>query len=377
MIEALRPSTLGEILDRAVDMYRSRFLVFLGIASLPAGVVFASAVAVFLFFAWMGTAGRSLDPTTAGLFAFLFLAGSGLILVPLCAAAAGLGAGALSHAAVAAFHHQPMGIRQAWKAAWKRGWRYIGIFLIEALIIFVAPGVVGSILVTIFGVSAGLMGATSEDAGNAVGVALLLVLLGLTVYGVWMLLMLCLSFSASAAENAPAWTAVKRALLLSKGTRGRILVLYVLGIALRWSFSILLSALFVLVVMAIPHLNTPQHSSLIGTILLFVVYGGSFAVRAFTKPVYAIAQLLFYYDQRIREEGFDIEWMMLQAGLVPAPAAAPEPAPWMPPVPRTPAPAPEPVEAAVAAVPGTSAMQPPAAPSVETAEPPRPAGEPA
>src|SRR5579864_4043252 len=129
MIETLRPSTLGEILDRTADMYRSRFLVFLGIASLPAGVVFASAVAVFLFFAWMGTQGRSVDPTVGGVVALLFVAGCGLILAPLCTAVASLGAGALNHAAVAAFHHQPMGIRQAYKAAWKRGWRYIGIFL--------------------------------------------------------------------------------------------------------------------------------------------------------------------------------------------------------------------------------------------------------
>jgi hypothetical protein len=36
--------------------------------------------------------------------------------------------------------------------------------------------------------------------------------------------------------------------------------------------------------------------------------------------------VLFYYDQRIRKEGFDIEWMMEQAGLAKvAPAArAPE-----------------------------------------------------
>jgi hypothetical protein len=36
--------------------------------------------------------------------------------------------------------------------------------------------------------------------------------------------------------------------------------------------------------------------------------------------VYGIALMLFYYDQRIRQEAFDIEWMMLKAGLV-VPAA--------------------------------------------------------
>ncbi len=32
----LRPMTLGEILDRTFQIYRSRFLVFIGIAALPA-----------------------------------------------------------------------------------------------------------------------------------------------------------------------------------------------------------------------------------------------------------------------------------------------------------------------------------------------------
>jgi hypothetical protein len=36
--------------------------------------------------------------------------------------------------------------------------------------------------------------------------------------------------------------------------------------------------------------------------------------------MYATGFTLFYYDQRIRKEGFDIEWMMQAAGMtVPAP----------------------------------------------------------
>jgi hypothetical protein len=58
------------------------------------------------------------------------------------------------------------------------------------------------------------------------------------------------------------------------------------------------------------------------TILVFVYYGSGLAVQAFTKPVFGIALVLFYYDQRIRNEGFDIEWMMQRAGLV-APVAMP------------------------------------------------------
>jgi hypothetical protein len=66
-------------------------------------------------------------------------------------------------------------------------------------------------------------------------------------------------------------------------------------------------------------------------------------VRALTKPVYGIALTLFYFDQRIRKEGFDIEWMMQKAGMVQA-----SPAALM--VPTSPELVPEPVGETLAAV---------------------------
>ena len=39
-------------------------------------------------------------------------------------------------------------------------------------------------------------------------------------------------------------------------------------------------------------------------------------------PIWATGVTLLYYDQRVRKEGFDIEWMMQAAGLT-APAPAP------------------------------------------------------
>jgi hypothetical protein len=196
----------------------------------------------------------------------------------------------------------------------------------------------------------------------------------------WMLLMVCLSFPASVAEDASAWTAFRRAITLSKGTRGRILVLYILGMVLRWGLSFLLTIPVILIIVLVPGLDTPQHSRLLGTIFLFVIYGGSFAVRAFTKPVYAIAQLHFYFDQRIRKEGFDIEWMMRQAGMVQAPGAVPEAAPWMPAVPPRPSASPVPVEPLpepLSVLPAEPPVPVPAGASVEAAETSPAAREPA
>jgi hypothetical protein len=64
-------------------------------------------------------------------------------------------------------------------------------------------------------------------------------------------------------------------------------------------------------------------------------------IFALLGPIYPIALTLFYYDQRIRHEGFDIEQMMTAAGLNPTAAAsapaidAPLPdAPFPPPAPQ-------------------------------------------
>jgi len=334
MIEAPRPSTLGEILDRTAHMYRCRFLVFLGIAALPVGVVLSCAVIVFLYFAWLGSDGQKAGTAIVGAVSILFLLAGIVVLLPLCAVAAGLGEGALNHAALAAFQGETVTIRNAYRAAWQRGWRYIGLWLLQALMIFVAPMIAATILILIVAVFAGLMGKSGAETGGAIGGLTLLLLAVLAAYAVWALVMLCLSFPACVVENAGARTAIKRGESLSKGTCGRILVFYALGIAVRWGLSTLLTVPAFLIVYLIPGLDTPQHARLLATILMLVVYCGSFAVRAFTKPVYVIAEMLFYYDQRIRKEGFDIEWMMRQAGMVEGPAPAPEAAPWIPALPR-------------------------------------------
>jgi len=49
----------------------------------------------------------------------------------------------------------------------------------------------------------------------------------------------------------------------------------------------------------------------------------AFFTNTFLGPIFATGVTLFYYDQRIRKEGYDIEWMMQAAGLtVPEPVSA-------------------------------------------------------
>ena len=46
----------------------------------------------------------------------------------------------------------------------------------------------------------------------------------------------------------------------------------------------------------------------------------AFLTNTFVGPIYATGFTLFYFDQRIRKEGFDIEHMMAAAGMNPPPA---------------------------------------------------------
>ncbi len=103
----LRPANLGEILDRTASLYRSRFLVFVGIAAIPSGGVLFFAAAGFLLSAWIGAT----DPATTALLGLAIL-GLVLLAVPVCLGLTALGSGAISHASSQAFLGERITIRE-------------------------------------------------------------------------------------------------------------------------------------------------------------------------------------------------------------------------------------------------------------------------
>jgi hypothetical protein len=323
MNEQLHPLTLAEILDRTAQLYRSRFLVFLGIGTIPAGTVFVFAAGAFAFFTWMGSNARH-GATVADTLVWVFLILLVVLAIPVSLCASALGEAAMSEAAARLFLRDNITIRSAYKAAWKRGWRYVGLFILQGLVIVGAPAVV--FLIAVIAMIAGkVRGVATNDESPLFAGLLLLLLLALSVFAVWMLLRLCLAFPASVVEQSPAWSALKRGVMLSHGTRARIFLLYVLGVflsqILAWcvTFPVLLAIAF------LPGLQGQAHAQAVGMVALFATYGAFFAVKALTKPIYGIARTVFYFDQRIRKEGFDIEWMMQQAGMTAPPAPDPRP----------------------------------------------------
>ena len=346
----LSPSNLGEILDRTAQLYRSRFLVFLGISVVPTAVVLVPACGIVLLLAWLGSLGAgSAAPAVAGVLAIVLFAAIGLVAIPILLAATALAMAAMNHAVARAYLGEKTTIRDAYKAVWRRGWHYVWLLILQGLIIGVAPIAVWVVLLLLSAGAAALAqqaGMGSIAGGVVFGLAVVLAVVALIGYFFWMLLRLSLAFPACVIEQIGAVAALKRSSSLSKGTKGRIFLLYLLAAALTWLLSMGIPLPLTIIMALIPATSGQQHAQTAAMVLLFVVYGAAFAVQALTRPIYGIALTLFYYDQRIRHEGFDIEWLMQRAGMVaPPPEAAPQAASWLAAVPlKPPPPDPEPIQ---------------------------------
>jgi hypothetical protein len=121
-----------------------------------------------------------------------------------------------------------------------------------------------------------------------------------------------LAIPACVVENLKARKAIRRSIELSKGSRGRIFVLWLL-VGIIWVALFMITNAFFFIYSAAHKGILPIGFSILQQFLAFFM-------NTFVVPISATGITLFYYDQRIRKEGFDIEWMMQAAGLTPPPA---------------------------------------------------------
>jgi hypothetical protein len=123
-----------------------------------------------------------------------------------------------------------------------------------------------------------------------------------------------LALPACVVENLKATKALRRSVDLSKGAKGRIFVLGLLVAALKIGL-VLFTQLFLFVSI---FKHNGQASPGVNALSQVI----TFFTTSFLGPILATGLTLFYYDQRVRKEGYDIEWMMQAAGLTPPALAA-------------------------------------------------------
>jgi hypothetical protein len=323
MATSHRPLTLGEILDRTVQLYRRNFLQFAGISSLPAALMVLLTGGAG---AYASSQVNSLKGDTQGMVSFILIV-TAMILVglPLMIGAFTLTLSASNYAALRGSRGEAVTIRASYGFAFRHFWRHLLLLFLQVLLAGILPYLVFA-GVMVVGVVLGAV--VSKSGAGTVLIPLfvvLLVVLALAMFVVCVLVWLrySLSFAASTAEELPAWRSMQRSASLSKDSRGRIFVMFLLVYALSVAVSL---ALMIPLMIAITFAMQKQMAGSQPPPAFLVAvetanFGVSFLVRAFVMPVYSIALMLFYFDQRTRQEGYDIELLMAQAGWNALPAA--------------------------------------------------------
>ncbi len=322
MSEVMRPMSLGEILDRTIQIYRKNFLLFAGTALLPTLLVIVTAVCMGVVGGVIGT----MNPVFAGVVGSLAILLCFLLFAPLSLAATALVNGALTTAAVRINESEAgekLTIRAALGAAWKRGWRFIGTQFFIWLFAFIAPGALFFGGFMLFAVLGAALGESSSTGLLVVGTLIAIILsLALLVYAALAMIRLSLAFAAATKEDLGPWKSVKRSYQLTKESVGRIfifgLLVYALTVAVTMVIIFIAMIPLVVVSMMMEKSGSEAQQQIMVTIFVICYYGGAFLAQVMVKPVYSIGLTVFYFDQRVRKEGYDIERMMEQAGLVDA-----------------------------------------------------------
>jgi uncharacterized membrane protein len=308
----LRPLTVSEILDRTAQLYRTNFLLFAGIAAVYSGVLLVLGLTEIGIEELL----RALHMTKQLPW---FTVVSFIVFIPVMVIFAGAAVAANNRAVAWVNLGEPATIRRAYKSTLPKIGRYLWLMTIAALLIWTPFAVIygGYVALTLVyfkphGALPNAGGAVDRGAAMLFGLAtlaLIVLLLAWVVYAVVMALRYSLAVPACVVENLKARKALRRSVELSKGSRGRIFLLGLLVAVIQVGL-VMITQLFFLVA------AFKQHGELSAWLRgLQQVVG--FFTNTFIGPIYATGITLFYYDQRVRKEGYDIEWMMQAAGLTP------------------------------------------------------------
>jgi hypothetical protein len=321
----LRPLTLGEILDRTAQLYRTNFLLFAGIFSVYAGAMLVLGMVQIGLNELLKA--RHVTGITQWTIVFSLVVAWPVMILML-----GVSTAAISRAVAWVHLGERATIRGAYKSIRPRLGRYLWLM---AIVYFRVWTPFALLYAAFLGLSVhyGAFNGMNAQPGVAAhpafannpqeAIAFLgvmatigLLMLPAFIYAILMSLRYSLAVPACVVEDLKARKAIRRSIELAKDSWGRIILLALLVFVIKFMLVMVTQA-FVFVA-AFKH---PGQLPGPGIQALSQVIG--FFTNSFLGPIWATGITLFYYDQRVRKEGYDIEWMMQAAGLtVPEPAAA-------------------------------------------------------
>lgn len=306
----LRPLTLGEILDRTAQLYRTHFALLAGISSVYAGALLLLSLVGIGVQEYL----RGHHMTSQLVWATL---GGVVVLWPVLVVIGGLAVAANNRAVSWLHFGEPASIRAAYRSLLPRFGRYLWLMILTTMIVWLPLGLLygGYAAFALLyarprGIFTQSTAARDPQALIVFGLVTLafgLFLLAAIVYAVLMGLRFSLAIPACVIENLSARQAIRRSIELSKGARGRIFLLALLVVAVQMGLGLVTQLFFVVA--------TFRHHGELPAGIRVLQQMVAFCTNAFVGPIYATGFTLFYYDQRVRKEGYDIEWMMRAAGM--------------------------------------------------------------
>lgn len=292
----LRPLSTGEVLDRTFHLYRSRFTLFAGLALLPAAVNVVTSAVRLLYAAHQQThihTGMALY--TVQIISGVLAVISSLIAIVLY----GITEAATTWAVSAVYLGEAASIKAAYVVAFRNWFRYTLVKLRQVWAFLWLP-------IVLIGVAVAIPGISRRHGGLGGGLLALTIVVAVLaalsfIYGVWAYIRISLAVPAAVVESLTVRAAVRRSAALLTDRKIRIFMLLLLLGALYFVVGMIESPLLIL---AVRSRGTQA----------FVTYAinltVTFVAGTLIGPVGAIALCLFYFDERVRREGFDIEWMM-------------------------------------------------------------------
>lgn len=311
----LRPLTLGEILDRTAQLYRTNFLVFAGISAVNAGAMLVAGLGQIGIQEWMRARHMTSHLTAVN----LAVAALELLLIFIFS---GMAIAANNRAVAWVYLGKPATVRGAYGTVLPKTGRFAWLMTMmtflagwPALVIYVGYFVS---LYYLFKSKGTLAAGAKADPTTMMLMGLIslafLAFIALAIaFAVFMGLRYSLAVPACVVEEKTARGSMRRSIGLSKGARGRILMLFLLIFVIAFGLAMVGQMFFI--VQTFKH-----HGALSAGVRVWQVVV-QFFTNTLVGPMYGIGLTLFYFDQRVRKEGYDIEWMMQAAGMAPEAAA--------------------------------------------------------
>jgi hypothetical protein len=289
-VHQLRPLTTGEILDSTFTLFRSRFWLFAGLASLAgAWQVVVQALQLLLHHELRVHLGArsALIATQFGVVL------SVIIMLPVVAVVYA----AVVYALGEVYLGRPSTAAQALRATRRKWLRYVGIALWQG---WSAAWLAVLLLIPAFGLlflipKMPILGA----AGG--GLLILLAIFGGGIYGAIAYIRNSLAVPAAVVEGSAVRPSMRRSKDLAAGTKGRIFV------ALLVAWALYLVAVTIDAPMLFVVGRSPNEEHVLAQAVIFLV---GFLSTTFISPVPTIGLTLVYFDQRVRKEAFDLQMLL-------------------------------------------------------------------